>query len=564
MRYLLLILSISTLLSKGMAQEVIRGPYLQSPGEHSIVIRWRTDLSTDSRVTFGAESMTELPFIVDDNTITTEHRIKLSGLTGHTKYFYSIGSTEITLMNPEEGLYFKTAPGEDDPLSVWVIGDFGHGNQAQIAVRESYMEYAVYHPSDLWLWLGDNVYSDGTDQEYQEKVFDGVFGYRDIFPHLPFASTSGNHDYNSICPWQAPNGFPVLCNIDPNLHTGPYLDIIDPPTQGELGGVPSGKKLYYSFDYGDIHFVSLNSELGSWNPSYNWIGMFNNDTSFTSPMLDWLRTDLASTTKKWKVVFWHQCPYSGQLNFTEEWNVQQFCVATRHHFNPILEKYGADLVLTGHDHNYQRSFLINGHYYGKGSFMPEMMIDGGSGKESEGQAYIKYTNGPDEGKGTVYVLQGNSSGGNDESPIVHPAIYWGQACDTCWGSFIFDVVGDRLDGRYLTAYGEILDEFTILKQSVVTASPDEIHEIVECNVFPNPSGGTAILKYHGLKPNSEIQVVILSTDGKPVSFLHGKTNTQSHFECRLDLHGQDLPAGSYVVKVHDEENLIVRKIIVVR
>jgi hypothetical protein len=314
-----------------------------------------------------------------------------------------------------------------------------------------------------------------------------------------------------------------------------------------LGGVPSGKKIYYSFDYGDIHFVSLNSELGSWNPSHNWIGMFNNDTSFTSPMLDWLRTDLASTDKKWKIVFWHQCPYSGQLNFTEEASVQQFCVATRHHFNPILEKYGADLVLTGHDHNYQRSFLINGHYYGKGSFRPEMMIDGGSGRESDGEAYVKYTNGPDAGKGTVYVLEGNSSGGNSFSPINHPAIYWGQACDTCWGSFIFEVDGDRLDGKYLTAYGEILDEFTILKQEMITGIDDPLNLQPHWSVYPNPSSGNLVIDYHG-KSDDALQFQLYAVDGKLVRNFEGRTDLAGNYKHVIDLGSYGLSAGTYIIR----------------
>jgi len=545
------------------AQELIRGPYLQSPGMNSIIIRWRTDIPTDSRVSYGPELVASMPFHTDDTTITTEHRVKLTGLMLNTTYYYIIGSSINTLHGPEAGTYFTTAPDEGKAIRIWAIGDFGHGNQAQREVRDAYLDYSAEHPADLWLWLGDNVYQDGTDQEYQDKVFDNFNGYRDIFRHLPFASTSGNHDYNSICPWQDDNGLPVLCNIDPNLHTGPYLDIIDPPTQGELGGVPSGKKIYYSFDYGDIHFVSLNSELGSWNPDFNWIGMFNLDTAFTSPMLDWLRADLASTTKKWKIVFWHQCPYSGQRNFTEELSAQQFCVATRHHFNPIIEKYGADLVLTGHDHNYQRSYLINGHYYGRGSFRPDiMLIDAGSGKDSEGEAYIKYTNGPDAGKGTVYVLEGNSSGGNEYSPIVHPAIYWGQACDTCWGSFIIDVDGDRLDGRYLTSAGAILDEFTILKMEVATGTYEETIEPADWRIFPNPCFSAAMVEYLGSRPNSEIIVDILSMDGKIILSVTDMTDHEGRFNYEFDLKKAGFPAGTYVVRIRDESSMLHKEIIV--
>ena len=316
------------------AQNLVRGPYLQSPGPNSIIIRWRTDVPGNSRVTYGT-SFGATDFTADEATVTTEHRIKLTGLTPHTMYYYKIGSAANVLRGPDSLLHFTTAPDSNvpTPVRLWVIGDFGRGNPGQVEVSNSYTEYSVNEPADLWLWAGDNVYYDGTDVEYQTKVFDSIAGYQHLFPNLPFAPTPGNHDYGSICP--------LPCNIDPANHTGPYFDIIDPPTQGELGGVPSNTKLFYSFDYGDIHFVSLNSEIGSLTPAYNWLGVFNNDTAFSSPMLDWLRADMAATTKKWKIAFWHQMPYS--LDGTTD--LQPFEFATRVHFNSILERYGVDLVL---------------------------------------------------------------------------------------------------------------------------------------------------------------------------------------------------------------------------
>lgn len=540
----------ASFLSPVQAQNILRGPYLQSQGPHSIIVRWRTDSLTDSRVYYG-NTLGAMTLHADSTTPTTEHRVLVSGLTPLTEYYYSVGSSSQVLRGNDSLLYFKTAPDSNShvPVRFWVIGDFGHGNQGEADVREAYLRYTEKtKPADMQIWLGDNAYSDGTDAEFQNKVFDTIYGYGKLFTHLPFASTSGNHDYNSICPWQDSNGLPVLCNQDPNTQTGPYLNLIDPPTQGELGGVPSNLKLFYSMDYGDIHFIVLNSELGSYNAAYNWTGVLNTSQSFTSPMLDWLKADLAATTKKWKIAIWHQCPYSGQDNFTEENSVQIFCTATRHHFNPILEQYGVDLVMNGHDHNYQRSYLINGHYGGKSSFTAANLINGTSGKDSLGEAYIKYTDGPLAGKGAVYVVEGNSSEGNSYSPIDHPAIYYGQACNTCFGSLIVDVNGDRLDAYYLTSTDSILDQFTIKKEAW-TGIAEEQAEFDHFYVYPNPIHHQTAVGYQVLKP-CDVKIDVLDLEGRVVSASYSGTRQPGDYQEKIDFSKPQFAEGTYLIRLN--------------
>lgn len=540
---LLVAFTASLLSSTTNAQSILRGPYLQSPAPYSIIVRWRTDSLTDSRVYYGT-TLGSTTLYKDSATLTTEHRVKLTGLLPKTKYYYSIGSSTLTLRGSDSLLYFTTAIDStmNDPVRFWVIGDFGHGNTAQKQVRDSYLNYAVNHPSDFQLWVGDNAYSDGTEAEYSAKVFDTVNCYGNIFLNLPFVPTSGNHDWNSICNWQAP------CNTDPNVQTGPYLNIIDPPTEGEEGGVASHKKLFYSFDYGDIHFVCLNSELGSGiTQAYNWIGLNNFDTAFTSPMYEWLKADLAATTKKWKVAFWHQCPYSGQDDFTELSSFQLFCIAMRTHANPILEKYGVDLVLTGHDHNYQRSYLINGHYGYKADFDAGMMINSTSGNDAQGEAYTKYTDGPVAGRGTVYVVAGNSSEGNSYSPISHPAIYWGEACDTCYGSLIIDVNGDRLDGHYLTSLGAVHDEFTI-KKSTWTGIDEEQAAFDHFYVYPNPFRERTRVGYNVLK-KCFVKIDVLDTRGRLVyPFFSGSREPGNYLDI-IDLDRDGIEEGTYLIRL---------------
>src|SRR5216117_1053841 len=111
----------------------------------------------------------------------------------------------------------------------------------QAAVRDAYLAFTGSRHTDLWLMLGDNAYPDGTDAQYQAAVFDM---YPALLHNSPVWPTLGNHDGQSA---------------DSATQSGPYYDIFTLPTQAEAGGVASGTEAYYSFDYGNMHFVVLDS-----------------------------------------------------------------------------------------------------------------------------------------------------------------------------------------------------------------------------------------------------------------------------------------------------------------
>ena len=272
-----------------LAQTVTRGPYLQLGTSTSIVIRWRTSAATNSRVRYGA-SPTTLTNTVDVPAVTTEHIVTLAGLAPDTLYYYSIGSTTQFLAGGDSGHFFVTAPppGVAQPMRIWVIGDSGdagvpgQGLKAA-AVRNAYLNFTGTRHTDLWLMLGDNAYESGTDIEYQRAVFN-------MYPTLLRQSvvwpTLGNHDG-------------VTANSA--AQTGPYYDIFTLPKNGEAGGVASGTEAYYSFDFGNIHFIVLDS--------------FETSRAPLSAMLTWLTNDLAATTQPWIIAYWHHPPYSkGSIN----------------------------------------------------------------------------------------------------------------------------------------------------------------------------------------------------------------------------------------------------------
>jgi hypothetical protein len=532
--------------TKSQAQtSLVRGPYLQMPMSNSMTLRWRSDIASDSEVNYGTSPGSLISQASDANS-TTEHEIVVTGLQPDTKYFYSVGSSSQVLAGADSSHYFKTAPlpGTVQPIRVWCIGDFGKNNTEQGLVRDAFVNFEKDNPTDLWIWLGDNAYDNGTDQEFQDKVFAGQNGYASIFPRLPFLPTPGNHDYLSIAP--------PTSNINPMNHSGPYYDIVNVPANGEMGGVPSGTEAYYSYDYGNVHFVSANSEIGTLVGSSNdWIGVFPLFNPFaspfsTSPFTQWLHADLAATDKRWKVVYFHQPPYTdGSHESGTFWEV--YMRAMRENIVPILEQYGVDVVMNGHSHVFERSHLIKGHYGDASSFLPSMLIDGSSGTDSLGEAYVKDVSIPGGNDGTVYVVAGNAASKDSNPGLAYPAHYYGDGCDTCVGSFILDIHGDTLNGRYLKANGDIGDNFTIFKMGLTAIEPAQ-NLVFDVETFPNPFDGQLNIRFQ-IQEATEVEITLVDIAGKEsYSVFSGYLGAEKH-EMKVNADKLGLASGAYLLRI---------------
>ena len=106
---------------------VTRGPYLQMGTPTSLVIRWRTDVPSTSRVLYGPSS-NNLAFSVVDNTMSAEHAVTLTGLSPDTTYFYAVGTASDMLSGGDDSHFFVTPPvaGTDKATRIWVLGELGH------------------------------------------------------------------------------------------------------------------------------------------------------------------------------------------------------------------------------------------------------------------------------------------------------------------------------------------------------------------------------------------------------------------------------------------------------
>jgi len=422
-----------------------RAPYLQLATPNSIFISWRTSREIDASVRFGTEldgldqSRVEIEIrqtITDDAAGesplhsapagTFQYEAKLTGLEPDTQYFYAIydGRTRLT---PADGSYhLQTHPeiGSDRDVYFWAVGDSGTGGRAQANVHEAMLEYnrKAGRDLDLYLHVGDMAYGSGTDDEFSGRFF---AMYEPTLRNVPCWAAMGNHEGKTS---SGKSG------------VGPFYDCYICPTEAESGGLPSGNESYYSFDYGKVHFIALNSH--------------DLDRSPAGAMAQWLKADLEQTQADWVVCYFHHPPYT---KGTHDSDREGQLIEMREHIMPILESGGCDLTLTGHSHIYERSMLVDGAY-ATPTVAEGVIIDDGDGDPGGDGAYKK-TSGLNANNGSVNIVTGHGGTGvgrKGTSPIMRKIIVEN-------GSTLVHIQGDTLYGTMLNYQGEVRDTFAIVK-----------------------------------------------------------------------------------------------------
>ena len=546
-----------------------RSPYLNSPGHNSMVVRWKTSQAVAGRVRYGL-SPTNLDQFANETVSRINHEVKLTGLSPYTRYYYSVGSAFDTL-TPETAETTSFSPGAPVPTAadytfrtsptpgtavntrIWIVGDCGRGTQVQADGRNAYYTsnftggYTGTRIPDINLQMGDNAYNSGTETEYQTGYFNM---YANIFRKMPQMSTLGNHDANNTTP-----------GVD-GTYSYPYFDMFTFPTAGEIGGVASGTENYYSFDYGNIHFICLDSNSSTRTVDNPATTTINEDGA----MARWLRLDLAANTATWTVAFWHQPPYS---KGSHDSDTETSMVRMRSDFNPILEAGGVDVLYFGHSHNYERSVLLDGNYGTTGTITPAMKKNAGNGSTSgittggngvirnaannftatatvsgavipADGAYIKPLTGPRDRFGAVYNTAG-MSGLADAGAINHSAMYISY---NTVGTVNLDVNGNTLTSTFVQSGGATPDNFTITKQGAADTDNDGISDAYEiannlnrygsdANTGTDSDGIPNFLEFaFGLNPNvndggaveADIPGGLLTKRGTPTNWFQTTSN----------------------------------------
>jgi predicted phosphodiesterase len=414
-----------------------RAPYVQMTTTDSVVIRWLTDENEFGVVRYGEDS-DHLAVIELENAPKKNHMVKLRNLKPGTRYFYQIGEINGFHDFDEARDWFKTSPDKVVPTRIWAIGDSGEPGDTLNQVRDAALNWMKMNPLvaansagkagqqdnnpfiDVWISLGDIAYRSGTNEQYQAALFD------------TFDSLTGN-----TALW------PVYGNHDDRRWT--YFDIFDLPENGEAGGLESHTENYYAFDYSNVHFVMLDSQ--------------DSGLSQTGKMATWLKKDLAQNSKPWVIAAFHHPPYSkGTHDSDDESDSGGRMDEMRENILPILEQAGVDLVLSGHSHMYERSYLIDCAYGSSEHFSDKNIVSRGINKEDK--QYLKPL-AKTAHQGAVYVVAGSSSK-VDQGPLDHPAHHVGLLEA---GSVVVDVVDDKLTARFINNKGEVRDEFSITKEA---------------------------------------------------------------------------------------------------
>lgn len=196
-----------------------------------------------------------------------------------------------------------TLPMKEGSVKFMAVGDTGRGNREQNELAQVMFEYRRVFPFEFVVLTGDNIYYQESAEDMKTK-FENV--YRPLLDGgVKFYASLGNHDESN-------QRFYAPFNMN-----------------GEE---------YYRIEKGGVSFYALNS------------------TYIDKRQLTWIENELAKDTAKWKIAFFHHPPYSSGKRHGSEEKVREV-------LEPLFLKYSVDVVLTGHEHFYERIKPQKGIYY---------------------------------------------------------------------------------------------------------------------------------------------------------------------------------------------------------
>jgi 3',5'-cyclic AMP phosphodiesterase CpdA len=244
-----------------------------------------------------------------------------------------------------------------------VIGDNGTGDQPQFDISRQMVASRTAFPYDFVLMVGDNMYVRATPR-----------GYADAFER------------------------PYKTLLDAGVRFFAILGNHDDPNELRYPGFNMNGQRYYTFARGHTRFIALDTNV------------------LDAKQIAWFENALKASLEPWKIVYFHHPLYSNGSRHGSN-------VELRVKLEPLLVRYGVNLVLSGHDHHYER-------------FKPQ--------------------------KGVTYFVAGSGgklrSGGVDSAPETAVAFAQEQAF------MLVQVAGDELSFRAISRTGKVIDSGVIVRQ----------------------------------------------------------------------------------------------------
>lgn len=321
----------------------------------SMTITWSTDAQNKGLVKYARDKSLGLTQSTSEKHSAEAdiyvYTATLQDLKPNTTYFYQCGSDQDGW---SEVYAFKTAPlpGRQNKFVVGVWGDTQDNEfNTQFEKTAAIVEQMRKYPLQFTIHMGDIV-NTGSAIPSWKRLFQTT---QALNTRAPFMPVPGNHDVdNELAAPRFQQPFPV------------FYDLFNLPREDTD----------YSFNYGNTHFVALNSGHAK---GVEEAGQTNWRFAKDSPEYQWLEADLAQARQNeniaWIIVYMHHPLYSYGWSHVKGWQAR---------ITPLLDQYKVDLALAGHRHVYERHKAIRG-----GQAIP--MTDPHIYKKPAGTVYI--TNG---------------------------------------------------------------------------------------------------------------------------------------------------------------------------
>ena len=278
--------------------------------EENPVVEYRQAGDDDSLMQLPASS----DAFSDDGLTTYIHTATVSDLKPGTAYEYRVGAGD----KRSDWQSFHTAQGHDFKALI-----FPDSQSSDYSVWAATAQPAWQRNQDAQFFINMGDLVDNGQDHYQWNAWFDVVG--DMIARIPVVPLLGNHEtYDKDWKVRMPEAYLHLFAL-PRIDREKY------------------QNQFYSFDYGDVHFVVLNTqsqELADFEPSLD------------EDEVAWFKEDMAKTTKKWKIVLMHKDPLQYGFANRPQPREEGFSPEGRL-WMPLFDQYGVDAVLSAHLHTYR-------------------------------------------------------------------------------------------------------------------------------------------------------------------------------------------------------------------
>jgi acid phosphatase type 7 len=330
---------------KAAPEKLSKGPVIQNVQTDRATITWVTTRQPGVIQKEGSSvPLSEVEY----------HALDLTGLEPATHYVWDLNTSGTTVKAS-----FTTAPAQDTRFTFVVFGD----TRSRHEVHKKAEEKVVSEKASFVLHTGDLV-SNGSNPEDWDQFFEIE---KDLLSSVPFYPTPGNHERND-------------------------------PVYFKYFSFPGGNGHHYSFDWGSVHIVALDTnEIGD---------SAGAKAAFLREEVEWFRQDLRRNQKPLTFVFMHHPLYTA----VESRRAGAARLAAE--LEPIMLERGVTAVFAGHDHNYQHHLKGTLHFVvtgGGGAPLYDVSpIPGITLKALKTENYVRVRIDGRQAKIEAFDLQGNT------------------------------------------------------------------------------------------------------------------------------------------------------------